>query len=648
MRPPGAVQVEEADLRRLGVHAAISAAGISDEIPPEYVSRDTDTDEHGVRAKIAAASQRGGFVLLTGGSSVGKTRCAAEAVKALLPDWWLIHPDGPAEVAAMAAAPPARTVVWLDDLQRCLDGEQGLAAGTVRSLLNAPAPVVIIGTLWPDRYAAYTAVPQPGDPDPHAREREVLEPASHIRLRSQFTTAEQGRARAAAKRDPRLAAAVRAEGYGLTQTLAAAPQLVARWEDAQETDPYAWAVLTAALDAARLGARAPLTADLLRSAAPGYCTSAQQAEAPANWFEQALAYATAKLHGAAAALAPAGAGMGQIAGYSVADYLLQHAARERRAARVPASTWDALLSHISDPADARRIADSAAGRLLYRFAIPLFRSAADAGDQNAAVRLAGLLADPGELDELRARADAGDSSATSRLAGILASQGNLDELRARADAGDSSAASRLAGILASQANLDELRARADAGDSSAASRLAGILASQGNLDELRARADAGDSSATRRLAGILADRGELDELRARADAGDSSAASRLAGILASQGNLDELRARADAGDFSAASLLAGILASQGNLDELRARADAGNSSATSRLAGILADRGELDELQARADAGNFSAAYRLAGILASQANLDELRARADAGDSSATSRLAGILADRGS
>ena len=90
-----------------------------------------------------------------------------------------------------------------------------------------------------------------------------------------------------------------AKGYGLTQTLAAAPQLVARWEDAQDTDPYAWAVLTAALDTARLGVRAPLTADFLRAAAPGYCTPAQQAEAPANWFEQGVAYATTRLHGAA-------------------------------------------------------------------------------------------------------------------------------------------------------------------------------------------------------------------------------------------------------------------------------------------------------------------------------------------------------------
>ena len=156
-------------------------------------------------------------------------------------------------------------------------------------------------------------------------------------------------------------------------------------------------MLTAALDAARLGARAPLSADFLRAAAPGYCTSPQQAEAPDNWFEQALAYATAKLHGAAAALSPAGAGMGQVAGYTVADYLIQHASRERRYARVPASTWDAVLSHIRDPADAARLADSARNRLLYRYAIPLYRHAADAGDGTppTAGRAAGRAGRPG-------------------------------------------------------------------------------------------------------------------------------------------------------------------------------------------------------------------------------------------------------------
>ena len=534
LAPPGAVRVAEADLRLLGVHAAISVPGVPDEVPPEYVLRDADATRHGVRAKVAAATGRGGFVLLVGGSSVGKTRCAAEAARALLPDWWLVHPAGPGEVAALAAAPPPRVVVWLDELQRYLDGERGLAGGAVRALLGAPGPVVIIGTLWADRYATYTTLPVSGGLDTHAREREVLDLANVVRIGPEFSPAEQGRARATATRDPRLREALDAEGYGLTQTLAAAPQLVARWEDARTVNPYAWAVLTAALDAARLGARAPLTAGFLRAAAQDYCTPRQQAEAPENWFEQALVYATTKLHGAAAALAPAGAGMGQVAGYTAADYLLQHASRERRAVRVPASTWDALLSHVHDPADAARLAGSAKDRLLYCYAIPLYRHAADAGD-DVAGQLADLLVERGDLDQavqiLRARAAAGGGGYPAwQLARLLAVRGDLEELRARADTGDKDACRLLARLLAERGDLEELRARADAGDKDTALQLADLLARRGDLDQAEhiLRARAGDEDADERLADLLARRGDLDQaehiLRARADAGDGHAA----------------------------------------------------------------------------------------------------------------------------
>jgi hypothetical protein len=41
--------------------------------------------------------------------------------------------------------------------------------------------------------------------------------------------------------------------------------------------------------------------------------------------------------------------------------------------RVPASTWDAALRYIQDPADTHRLGDSARARLLYCYAIPLYR-----------------------------------------------------------------------------------------------------------------------------------------------------------------------------------------------------------------------------------------------------------------------------------
>jgi hypothetical protein len=55
--------------------------------------------------------------------------------------------------------------------------------------------------------------------------------------------------------------------------------------------------------------------------------------------------------------------MGKVAGYTVTGFLVQHASRERRYARVPASTWNAISSYIRDPADTARLAN-AKGQLL--------------------------------------------------------------------------------------------------------------------------------------------------------------------------------------------------------------------------------------------------------------------------------------------
>ena len=114
----------------------------------------------------------------------------------------------------------------------------------------------------------------PGGADRYARERQVLDLAAVVHIDPEFSPAEQDRARAAAARDLRLAGRAETAGYGLTQTLAAAPQLVPAGR--RDVGPYAWAVLTAALDAALLGARAPLSrnscarhARLLHQPAPG-------------------------------------------------------------------------------------------------------------------------------------------------------------------------------------------------------------------------------------------------------------------------------------------------------------------------------------------------------------------------------------------
>ncbi|MGV9386641.1 hypothetical protein ACWDRB_63325 [Nonomuraea sp. NPDC003707] len=86
------IRVGDADPRDGGVHPAIEVPGADRELPT-YVERDTDTDPHGVRAVIrrAVATRRGQLLLLVGQSSTGKTRCAFEAIRQLLPDGWLLQ-----------------------------------------------------------------------------------------------------------------------------------------------------------------------------------------------------------------------------------------------------------------------------------------------------------------------------------------------------------------------------------------------------------------------------------------------------------------------------------------------------------------------------------------------------------------------------
>ena len=66
--PAGAVRAQDTDPRRLGVHAAISAPGAPDEIPPEYVPRDVDVAEFRRPGEGGGRrGRRGGFVLLVAG-----------------------------------------------------------------------------------------------------------------------------------------------------------------------------------------------------------------------------------------------------------------------------------------------------------------------------------------------------------------------------------------------------------------------------------------------------------------------------------------------------------------------------------------------------------------------------------------------------
>jgi hypothetical protein len=441
-RPPGAVRVRDARPRLLGVHAAIQTdparqavaeRGEGGSTLPPYVPRDLDAD---LRTTLTLAEQQGGFVLLVGDSSVGKTRALFEAVRVVLPNWWLLHPADAQVLQQVAASPTARTVVWLDELQKYLDHPAGLPAATIRDLISAG--IVVVATLWPSEYSKRVTPPSCGQPDPHAEDRRLLGLAEVVNVPDTFTTNEQRRAQDLADTDTRIRVALDTPDAGFTQVMAAGPELVRWWENAPPEQCYGKAVITAALDARRVGAYAPATRAYLEAAAPGYLNDRQQATAPPDWLDRALAYASTLLHGATATLTPIPAGMGQTAGYQVTDYLHQHALRVRRITDVPNTTWHALVQH-RHPNDTKSLAHNAQCCGRDNEAEALFRILADNGDRDAACRLAGVLARQDRLDEaltgLWHLADNGYWFAAQTAIQLLVKYRRLGELNGEDDAG---------------------------------------------------------------------------------------------------------------------------------------------------------------------------------------------------------------------
>jgi uncharacterized protein YidB (DUF937 family) len=286
---------------------------------------------------------------------------------------------------------------------------------------------VVITTIWPGYWDSYAAAAAAGlgAADPAAVAGQLLarldesyeylpdayNPAlgGVVDVPDRFTPAEL--TAAAETGDPVLAAAAAAvdpatgpaaaslaavgpDGQ-VTQHLAGARDLLARY-DGPGADPGGQAIVTAAMDASRLGHAGPLPAALLRDAAAGYLADAHRASWADRW-DTALAWATDA--GWALQPVPPAAGNGTV-GYRVAGYLDQHGRRTRADQRGPASLWDGLAAHVSSTSDLGRLAQAARDRGLYRHAASLWTAAAAAGRTDAATQLIthlSALAEPADL-----------------------------------------------------------------------------------------------------------------------------------------------------------------------------------------------------------------------------------------------------------
>lgn len=589
---------DEVSPRQLGVHAAIASDDSDGELP-EYVHRDFDD---GLRNYLSSRIDRGCFVLLVGRSSSGKTRSLYEAVRVVAPNWPIVQPAGTGEIVDLLHGTRQRIIVWLDEMQRFLGADPQLTKEHVIRLLQFPA--LVVATLWSDDYLMRKSPRGSGVAADLEHDRRLLELAEVVSVPAELSGTERAAAGQVARTDPRIRLALATQDAGLTQVLAAGPDLLRRWEHAP--DPYAKAVISFAADARRLGVLSPIAETTFEAAAGGYLTAPQRVNRPSQWLVSALAYGQQEVHGAVAALATRDDGRtGLLTGYVAADYLAQHI---RRAECPPASAWEALVAGVADPEDLRRLAHAASLRMRY------------CHEEQALRRLFELHGD-GALD----------------LAGVLFRRGRvldaLDMLRRHLEArpDDRVAKARHAQLAALGRRVDELHASQLDGDRHAGTRLAELLADNGVADALRARADAGSRLAEEDLATLLADRGAVGELWTRADAGKVPAADALAELLASHDRRDLLQQRAERGDQAAARQLkklqdsvtaADSAAVQAQIIHLRRGIASGDDAAARQLTTLLFDLRNEAELRCEVDAGTPEAAARLVALLNTDETVD--------------------------
>ncbi|MER5728882.1 hypothetical protein ABT084_11165 [Streptomyces sp. NPDC002138] len=533
----------------------------------------------------ATTGEESVLIVVRGGSCTGKTRSAYEALSAVdgLADWDLVRPrtpDGVLEILANTPSAP-RTMLWLDDAHHFLSGHKGEElAALLCSHLSRPGPAIVIATMWDTWYAELIRASDdaaPGGRDLHRYARALLRHAAvAVRVPPEFGPEDLRRLEALGDA-PALAVARQTSRDGkITQTLAAGVQLADRYAAAHEPPAcYTGALVTAAMDACRLGWTAPLPDGFLRAAAPGYLSDDERTAAGPDWFETALVTARTRVQHVAAALEPLPRpdGMGALPGLSrLADYLDAHGRATRDEAIPPPTFWAAAARYALDARYLARLCREAQKMALHETAEQLARQAAEAGEPGVYAALA----------ETRERA--GDHRGAEHMA-LLA-----------AEAEDPSAYAMLAWM------------RERAGGQESAVRLARLAAASGYRDTLREMAEsqtrAGNLQGAERLARFAARAGDHLPLYRLAvvleRAGDTEGAERLhflaarAGARRAWSALTSLKERA--GDRQGAEEVARLAAEMGRSNGYaalaRLRAAAGDRASAERFAQLAAEAGD--------------------------------------------------------
>lgn len=614
-----------------GVHPAPSLNG--DRVPP-YVERDIDFD-------LASLLRPGSFVLLTGDSTAGKSRCAYEALISRFGDRFLYRPQDGGDLArGMAHLEKGNLTIWLDDLERFLS-PPAVTGEMIDAALQAGA--VVIGTIRAEQLSLVSPRMMPGQNSQLQaslrNSRGVISRSHVIYLDRRWS--EQEIARVRGVDDPRLKDAVRhSSEVGIAEYLAAGPQLMLDWRSAWAPglNPRGASLVAAAVDFRRIGIGWPIPRQVLLGIHDEYLKQRGGARLRPESTQDAFHWATQPLHATSSLLIPDGDDA-----YVAFDYLPDAISREHNSPRPPDFIWEYAIETLP-PKALHFIGHKAEEFGRVEIAEKAYALSADAGMGEGSFHLGYFATQRGEPEEaeywFRRAISQGNLLAHANLAITLQQNGRpteaLEILRTGASKGDHASAHHLASLYVEEKNWiaaeDFFEGLLETRPSMAKMILGRLKLDQGSYDTawdwLNAAVLDGNNEAYFYLGRLHEERGDVDSAEESYEIatlhGFARARNNLATLLYRARRLEDaeriLRAVSQK-DSRAAFNLAIILGETGRESEAedfyRSCIESGSISAKTNLAVLISRQGRESEamilLREAASAGDSHAMYALAG-----------------------------------
>src|SRR5215211_2056700 len=345
---------------------------------PAYIPRDVDfTLREALRTKH--------FVLLTGRSTSGKSRTAFEAARSMEPEPTLIVPGSPEALPKLLelGLPVDRsrpTVLWLDDLERYLQGA-GVSRTLFEDLGKHESRVVVLATIT---LTAHDKL-HTGEGEIGRSVREILDLFEEINLPNDNSPSEREEARRLYPSQHFAA--------GIGEHFAAARELLGTFKRSLEGNPHGFAVVVAALDWRRAGMSRAITEAELRELYALCLEDFHPLLEPGDEsYKDGLVWARTPLQSRAALLMPVPAAKNGVGGFQIFDFVRDWADGtgsdvDPRLQRVLDSSWPFVIRR-AEPAEAFAIGHTAYARGELHPAENAWRKVGDSGDPDLAPRAA--------------------------------------------------------------------------------------------------------------------------------------------------------------------------------------------------------------------------------------------------------------------